>query len=66
MELKVTIYQWTKKIGVLTLITKKGKDLRLLKNWRPLNLLNTDYKILAKTLARRIRTVLPKLISYDQ
>jgi hypothetical protein len=52
--------------GVLTLIPKKGKDLRLLKNWRPLSLLNTDYKIFAKLLALRIRTVLPKIISYDQ
>jgi hypothetical protein len=52
--------------GVLTLIPKKDKDLRNLKNWRPLSLLNTDYKILAKLLALRIRTVLPKIISYDQ
>ena len=34
--------------GILSIIPKKDKDLRLLKNWRPLSLLNTDYKILTK------------------
>ena len=39
------------RIGVLSLIPKKDKDLRYLKSWRPVSLLATDYKILAKTLA---------------
>ena len=30
--------------GILSLIPKKGSDLRELKSWRPLTLLNTDYK----------------------
>jgi hypothetical protein len=30
--------------GVINLIPKKDKDIRLLKNWRPISLLNTDYK----------------------
>ncbi len=52
--------------GVLALLPKKGKDIRLLKNWRPLTLLNTHYKIVAKLLATRLQKVLFKLISPDQ
>lgn len=52
--------------AILTLLPKAGKDIRWLKNWRPLSLLNTDYKILAKLFASRLQKVLPKLISEDQ
>ena len=31
--------------GVISLIPKKKKDLELLENWRPVSLLNVDYKI---------------------
>ena len=54
------------KRGILSIIPKKGKDLRRLPNWRPLTLLNTDYKILTKVLATRLQKVLPTLISLDQ
>ena len=54
------------KRAVLTLVPKKDKDVRLLKNWRPISLLNADYKILAKTLAMRLQTVIPYLINHDQ
>ena len=47
--------------GIITLIPKKTKDPLLLKNWCPLTMLDTDYKIVAKTLASRIKTVLPYL-----
>jgi hypothetical protein len=52
--------------GVINLIPKKDKDPRLLKNWRPISLLNTDYKIITKTLANRIKKVLPSVINPDQ
>ena len=47
--------------AVLTLIPKARKDIRYLKNWTPISLLNTDYKILAKILANRIQKVMPKV-----
>ena len=52
--------------GVLNLIPKKNRDTRMLKNLRPITLLNVDYKIIEKTVANRIRSVLDKLIDSDQ
>jgi hypothetical protein len=52
--------------GVINLIPKKDKDPRYLKNWRPISLLNTDYKIITKVLATRIKKVLPTVINPDQ
>ena len=37
-----------------------------IKNWRPLSLLNTDYKIAAKAIANRIKLVLSDIINNDQ
>jgi exonuclease III len=54
------------KRAVLTLLPKKDKDPRYIKNWRPLSLLNVDYKILAKLLARRLQKVLSDIINTDQ
>ena len=52
--------------GIIKLIPKKDADLNLIKNWRPLTLLNCNYKIATKAIANRINTFLPKLVSYDQ
>jgi hypothetical protein len=52
--------------GILSLIPKKGKDIRHLKNWRPISLLNSDYKIFAKVIAIRLQKVLQYIISTDQ
>lgn len=52
--------------AILTLIPKGNKDSRLLKNWRPLSILNSDYKVLAKILSKRLQTVIPNLIHSDQ
>lgn len=48
------------KRAVVTLIPKKGRDKRHLCNWRPISVLNVDYKILAKTMALRLSSILPK------
>ena len=52
--------------GIIKLISKKDANPNLIKNWRPLTLLNCDYKIASKSIANRIKTVLPELISDDQ
>ena len=52
--------------GVISLIPKDENNLMTLSNWRPITLLNVDYKILAKIIANRIKPVLPKLIHPDQ
>ena len=45
---------------------KKDADLKLIQNWRPITLLNCDYKIATKAIANRIKTLLPNLVSDDQ
>lgn len=52
--------------GILRLLPKKGKDITHIQNWRPISLLNSDYKILAAVLANRLQKVLPSVISSDQ
>ena len=46
----------------------KGKDLQRddLNNWRPITLTNTDYKILAECLSRRLLNVIGDSINEDQ
>ncbi|XP_023284603.1 receptor-type tyrosine-protein phosphatase F-like [Seriola lalandi dorsalis] len=51
--------------AVLTLLPKKG-DLQDIKNWRPVSLLCTDYKLLSKVLAVRLRKVMEHVIHVDQ
>ena len=48
--------------AVITLIDKKDKDRAILKNWRPISLLNVDYKILSKALSMRLIKNLPNII----
>ena len=45
--------------GVITLLPKEDANLWFLLNWRPITLLNTDYKIASKVIAKRIECVLP-------
>ena len=56
----------SQKRGIITLLPKKGKSLVFLKNWRPILLLNVDYKIITKALANRMKKVLVDIIHPDQ
>ena len=51
---------------IITLVPKKDKSTNLLGNLRPISLLNTDYKIATKAIAKRLEAVLPLLINADQ
>ena len=56
----------TQKRGIISLIPKDESNLTMLSNWIPITLLNVDYKILAKAIAKRTQPKLPKLIHTDQ
>lgn len=53
------------KRGVITLIPKKG-DLEDTANYRPITLLNSDYKLFCKILASRLNGVITKIIPNTQ
>ena len=51
--------------ALITLIFKKG-DRTDHKNWRPINLLNVDYKLFARVLTGRLLKVISKVVAPDQ
>ena len=51
---------------MITLLEKKDKDRRFIKNWRPVSLINVDVKIASKTIARRLESILLTLVHSDQ
>ena len=56
------------RIGVITLIPKPKPppELNYIKNWRPITLLNNDYKIIAHVIKNRLLQTVPCLISRSQ
>ena len=52
--------------GIATLILKPNKESTSLNNYRPITLLNTDYKIGAKAIASRLKRVIQNLIGPQQ
>ena len=50
--------------AIITLLFKKD-DPELLKNWRPISLLNVDYKILTKVLANRLKPLMSTVVHSD-
>ena len=49
----------------MLLLPKKG-DLWKTGNWRPISLLNSDFKVMSKLIASRLNSTLPALLAMDQ
>ena len=56
---------FSQRLAILSLIHKKGERF-LLKNYRPISLTNTDYKIIAFIFARRLQKIIDDYISKEQ
>jgi hypothetical protein len=53
----------TQRVGLITLLCKKPEEAHKIDNWRPITLLNCDYKIIAKTINNRFKKVAHLLIN---
>ena len=62
---KVGELSTSQKQSVITLTEKRNRDKRLVKNWRPISLMNVDTKTASKALAHRMKKVIPNIINYD-
>ena len=56
----------TQSQGVITCLPKSGKIRNQLKNWRPISLLNTSYKLISFCITNRIGPLLNRIISQEQ
>ena len=50
----------------ISLLPKRGKDLSMLGNWRPISLSSCDLKIITKAYANRMKVVLPSILCEAQ
>ena len=53
-------------LAYISVLHKSGKDPLKCASYRPISLLDHDYKIITKLLAKRLEDILPKLINPDQ
>jgi hypothetical protein len=54
------------RISYITLLCKNPEQSYLLTNWRPISLLNIDYKIVSRFLIGRIRKVIDSVVNVNQ
>ena len=52
--------------GIITMIPKAGKSPNSIKGWRPITLLNVDFKIISSAVSARIQSIISKLIDTSQ
>ena len=52
--------------ALISVIYKPGKDATECSSYRPISVLNLDYKIFTTILAKRIENIIPELIDTDQ
>ena len=51
------------RVGIIKLIPKQGKPPQEIKSWRPITLLNVDYKIVSTAIANRFKKIIDQIIS---
>ncbi len=56
----------TQKQGMIGCLPKPNKPKCYMKNWRPITLLNVDYKILSSAIASRLKPHLDTIVSHTQ
>ena len=56
----------SQKQAVITLIEKKDRDKQILKNWRPISLINVDVRIASKALTLGVRNAMHEFVHSDQ
>ena len=56
----------SQKLGIVSILPKGNKPREFLKNWCPISLLNTTYKIFSGIIANRLKEVLDTLIHENQ
>uniref|UniRef100_A0AAQ6ABA7 Reverse transcriptase domain-containing protein n=1 Tax=Amphiprion ocellaris TaxID=80972 RepID=A0AAQ6ABA7_AMPOC len=73
--LLVRTFNWVLRTGetppswheaVISVIPKENKDKQECGNYRPISVLNVDYKLFTSILARRLENILPDIINLDQ
>ena len=56
----------TQKLSYITLICKDPDNSESVKNYRPISLLNLDYKIISKVITNRVKSVVEHIVHPDQ
>jgi hypothetical protein len=57
---------YSMRMSYITPLCKKPEQPFLLSNWRPISLLNTDYKIISRALVSRVRKIIKQIINTSQ
>lgn len=52
--------------AIISIIPKEGKDRQECDNYRPISVLNLDYKLFTSIMARRLEKILASVASFDQ
>jgi hypothetical protein len=59
-------YPHHKEWAISPLLCKNEEKAQDLNNWRPISLLNTDYKIISKTICNRLKMIAHEIIGPEQ